>query len=110
MKGVVRNLSQVYTSVKMVTSSPTMDMWISTIPFSVTLTSLHLLVVLILEETGLLQMELEYLVLMSQELPETEILTINGQWRSTRGNISLYRTKHYWSEPDCLCGVVQEWR
>ena len=77
MKGIIRNLSQVYTSVKMVTSSPTMDMWISmtsTIPFSVTLTSLHLLVVLILEETGLHQMGLECLVLMSQELPETEIL------------------------------------
>ena len=36
---------------------------------SVTLTFLHLLVVLLLEETGMHQMGLEYFLLMSQELP-----------------------------------------
>ena len=58
-----------------------MDMWrlvilalMMTLLFSVTLTSLHLLVVLLLEETGLHQIELKYLALMSQDLPETELL------------------------------------
>ena len=66
----------------MVISYPTMAMWISvildlmmTLLFSVILTDLHLLVVLILEETGMVQMELEYLVvIMSQDSLETEVL------------------------------------
>ena len=62
------------TSVWMVLSYPTMDMWslrilalLMTLLFSVILITLHLLVLLILEETGGHQMGLECLVLMSQE-------------------------------------------
>ena len=65
----------------MVLSYPTMDMWRSvelalmmTLLFSVILTSLHLLVVLLLEETGGHQMGLKYLALLSLELTETEAL------------------------------------
>ena len=60
----------------MVLSYSTMDMWrlvilalMMTLLFSVILITLHLLVVLLLEETGMHQLGLEYLILMSQELP-----------------------------------------
>ena len=65
----------------MVTSSLIMAMWISvilaplmTMLYSVILIVLHLLAVLILEETGLHQMGLEYMRIMFQDLPETEVL------------------------------------
>ena len=45
-----------------------------TLLFSVIPTDFRLLVKLILEETGMIQMELEYKIFMFQGSPETEVL------------------------------------